>query len=71
MGQAPQLIRCLPDIGTQFREEVPGLVQVVFGEFGGQAQLDGQGGEPLLGAVMKVALDPAPLGVGRGHDPGP
>ena len=71
VGQAPQFIRCLPDIGAEFREEVPGLASVAFGELGGQAQLDGQGGEPLLGAVMKVALDPAALGVGRGHDPGP
>ena len=69
--QAPQFIRRLPDIGAEFREEVPRLACVAFGESGGQAQLDGQGSEPLLGAVMKVTLDPAPLGVGRGHDPGP
>jgi hypothetical protein len=25
----------------------------------------------LLGAIVKVALDPAPFGVGRRHDPGP
>ena len=71
MRQAPQFIRRLPGIGAEFGEEVPGLPRVALGELGGQAQLDGQGGEPLLGAVMKVALDPAALGVGRGHDPGP
>jgi hypothetical protein len=69
--QAAEFIRGLPDLGAELREETPGLVHVTFSEFGRQAQLDGQGGEPLLGAVMKVALDPAPLGTGRGHDPGP
>jgi hypothetical protein len=36
-----------------------------------QLQLDGQGGEVLLGAVVEVAFDPATLGVGRRHDAGP
>ena len=31
---------------------------------GGQSQLDGERGQPLLGAVVEVALEPPPLGVG-------
>ena len=42
------------------------------GEVGpGHAQVHGQGDQPLLGAVVQVAFDPAALGVGGGHDLGP
>ena len=34
-----------------------------------EAERDGERDEPLLGAVVEVALDPPPLGVGRGDDP--
>ena len=44
---------------------------MAFGQLAGQAHLDRQGGETLLRAVVEVALDPAPLTVGRRHDPGP
>jgi len=33
------------------------------------SELERQGDEPLLGAVVEVALDPAPLLVGGGDDP--
>jgi hypothetical protein len=69
--EVPQLLGGLPDVAAEFREQDPGLAGVVLGQFAGQAHLDRQGGEPLLGAVVEVALDPAPLGVGHGHDPGP
>ena len=44
------------------RIDRPGL-----GELEGQRQRD----ESLLGAVVQIALDSAPLGVPGGHDPGP
>ena len=40
-------------------EEAPGL----------EAQSDGEGDEPLLGAVVEIALDADALGVGGGDDP--
>ncbi len=69
--EAAQLVRCLPDVGAELGQDLQDLVVVAFGQLAGQAQLDRQGGETLLGAVVEVALDPAPLTVGRRHDPGP
>ena len=34
----------------------------------GEPQGDGEPDEPLLRAVVEVALEPAPLGIGRLHD---
>ena len=49
----------------------PGALRVG-GEPGlGPAQVHGQGDQPLLGAVVQVALDPAALGVGGVDHPGP
>ena len=36
-----------------------------------QAQFEGECDQPLLGTVVEVALDPAPLTIGGSHDPGP
>ena len=71
-----------PDETAQFRERFLGLpVRVlddgprglgIVGELSpGPAELHGQGDEPLLGAVVQVALDPQPLSLGRVDDPGP
>ena len=49
----------------------PAGLRVVDDDVLGQAQVDGQGDQVLLGPVVEVALDPAPLGVAAGHDPGP
>jgi hypothetical protein len=69
--EAAQLVRGLPEVGAELGQDLQDLVVVAFGQLAGQAQLDRQGGEPLLGAVVEVALDAAPLTVGGGHDPGP
>ena len=71
MREAPQFVRRLPDVGAELGQDLPDLVIVAFGQLESQAQLDRQGGEPLLGAIVEVALDPAPLAVGRRHDPRP
>ena len=39
--------------------------------FLGHAQVQGEGDETLLGAVVEVALESPPLGVGGVHDPRP
>ena len=36
-----------------------------------RAQVQGEGDEPLLGAVVQVPFDPPPRLVGGGHDPRP
>jgi hypothetical protein len=36
----------------------------------GQAQCHDQAGQPLLGAVVQIALDPTALGVERSDEPG-
>jgi hypothetical protein len=69
--EAPQLIRRLPDVGAELGQDLPDLVIVAVGQLAGQTQLDREGGEPLLGAIVEVALDPAPLAVGGSHDPRP
>jgi hypothetical protein len=69
--EAAQFVHCLPDVGAELGQDLQDLVVVAFGQLAGQAQLDRQGGQLLLGAVVQVALDPAPLTVGRRHDPGP
>ena len=59
---------------TSSRQLVEHLVargRVVGDDVAGQAEVDGQGDQVLLGAVVEVALDPAPLGVAAGDDPGP
>ena len=71
MREAPQFVRRLPDVGAELGQDLPDLVIVAFGQLASQAQLDREGGEPLLGTVVEVALDPAPLTVGGSHDPGP
>ncbi len=67
----------LPDVGLHLLEqpgdgrEVVRLVAAVAEQLPGQAEVHGQRGEVLLRAVVDVALDPAALGVGGRHQPGP
>ena len=57
--------RCASSItGGRLRRQV--------GEGGpGQAEVHGEGDQPLLGAVVQVALDPPPFGVGGVEHAGP
>ncbi len=69
--ELPQLLdrelRLLLRLGDQLR----GVLRVV-GELRlGEAERDAHRDEPLLRAVVQIALDPAPLGVGRRQDPLP
>ena len=48
------------------RQPRVGATGLGLGELEGQCQRD----EALLGAVVEIAFDPAPLGVTGGHDPG-
>ena len=49
-------------------DELLGVVRVLADPALDQRELQGEGHQPLLGAVVQVALDPAPLGVARGDD---
>ena len=71
MREAPQFIRRLPDVGAELGQDLPDPVIVAFGQLASQTQLDRERGEPLLGAIVEVALDPAPLAIGGSHDPRP
>ena len=51
--------------------ELLGVARVVPDAPLDQRQLQGQRDQPLLGAVVEVALDATPLGVGCGHEPRP
>ena len=67
-GELAQLGDRLLDLVLRAREHVRvGRVAAR----GREPERDGERDEPLLRAVVEVALDPPPLGVGRGDDPGP
>ena len=71
MGQVPQLLDGLLHLVGQLVEHLGRGRRVVGDDVAGQAEVDGQGHQMLLGAVVQVALDPAALGVAAGHDAGP
>ena len=50
------------------RDSTSGVGRVAAGSR--EPEREGERDEPLLSAVVEVALDPPPLGVGRGDDPG-
>ena len=50
-------------------DQVPGRLGVVAELRLGPAEFHRQRDQPLLGAVVQVALDPLPLGLGRVHHP--
>jgi hypothetical protein len=65
-----------PRGAVDFDRPSQGLHPVQLGQLRGhggldQAQLEAERDQSLLGAVVQVALDPAPGVVGGGDDPGP
>ncbi len=70
-GDLTQLIQHADDLGgrgVQLRGQLAGLRRHRRLR---RAHVQGQGDQPLLGAIVQVALDPAPGGIGGGHDPRP
>jgi hypothetical protein len=71
MGEVPQLLDGVLDADGQHVQHLGGRLRVVGQQVPGEAQVDGQRHQVLLGAVVQVPLDLAALGVGGGHDAGP
>jgi hypothetical protein len=72
MGQVAELAGCLLGLLNRGGED---RLQLWYTRRGGRAprqpQLIRQGEQPLLRAVVEIALKPAAFGVARPHDPGP
>ena len=71
MRELPQLLDRLLHLARQLVEHLQPCILVVDDDVPGQAEVDGQRDEVLLGAVVQVALDAAALGVPAGHDARP
>ena len=71
VGQGPELLDGVLDVGPQLVHHLDGGGRVVLHGVLGQAELDGQGHEVLLGSVVQVALQLAALGIAGGDDAGP
>ena len=70
-GQLAQLGGRLVELLHRLVEQLGGRRRVGVELVAGQAQVHGQRHQPLLGAVVEVALDPAPLGVAGLDDAAP
>ena len=69
-GEVAQLLERGAGLRLRLVDELQGhAVRVVAQALAGHAELEAEGDEALLRAVVQVALDAAALGVGRGDDP--
>jgi len=71
VGKLAQLVERFLHVAAQAVQDLAALVRVGVEQRLHQPDLDRQGDEVLLGAVVQVALDPPPRLVGGGHDPLP
>ena len=67
-GELAQLLQRLGQLVARGAHELLGLLRVATDLAPDQRELQRERDQPLLGAVVQVALDAAPLGVGRGDD---
>ena len=67
VGERPQLVDRVTHVGAERGEHLWCGGRVLGDLVGGEAQVDGECDEVLLGAVVEVAFDPPPLGVRRRH----
>ena len=71
MGEGAQLLDGVLDVPLDLVEHRHRVARVVLHGIARQAHLHGQRHEVLLGAVVQVAFELAPLGVAGGHDARP
>ena len=71
VGERTQLLDRVLEVALDLVDHGDGIRGVVLDRIAGQPQLHGQGDQVLLGAVVEVALELAPLGVSCRHDAGP
>ena len=68
--ERPQLLERLVDLVLELAQALDAALGIPPDDLLRQLELDPQRDEPLLGAVVQVALDPAPLVLGAGRDAG-
>ena len=68
--ERPQLLERLVHLVLELAQALDAALGIAPDDLLGQLELDPQRDEPLLGAVVQVALDPAPLVLGAGRDAG-
>ena len=69
--EVAKFLHRLVDRGAKLVENRPGPLRVRVDELADRSEVRLERDEVLLGAVVEVALDPAPLGVGGGDDARP
>jgi hypothetical protein len=70
-GKRPELLDCGVDVVAHLGEQRSCRLRVGGEELLCKPKVHAQSDEVLLGAVVEVALDAQPLGVGRRDDPRP
>ena len=70
-GERAELVEGAVDVVGQPLEQLAGAGRAAGHHLLGELEPDPQRDEPLLAAVVQVALDPPALVVGRGEDPRP
>jgi hypothetical protein len=65
VGEGPDLRQCRVDLLAERSEAGTSRLRIGLERLIGQLELDAEGDEPLLGAAVRIALDPAPLGNAR------
>ena len=70
MRQRPQLLERLVDVVLELAQPRGALLGIAQDDVLGELELDPERDEPLLGAVVQVALDPAPLLLRAGREAG-
>jgi len=71
MRELAQLLDRVLDGGSQLVEHLDRRLRVLQQDVLGQAQVDRQGYQVLLGAIVQVPLDTTALCVATGHDSSP
>ena len=69
MRKLPDLVECLADVLAERMQLQPGTCGISHKALLQELELDPEGDQPLLRAVVQVPLQAPPLMVGRRHDP--
>ena len=70
-GEAPQRVQSLLQVAPHLVEESGSPCRVGVDQSAGVLQVDREPDQVLLGTVVQLALDAAPVGIGSEHEPLP